>query len=69
MMVSCQHPDAVATPEFLLILDSVTDAVLEKSDVGGRLYISPDARHVIVLAGNGKTVSAYKLSDEGNFQV
>ena len=70
MMVSCQQPDAaVSAPDFLLILDYVTDAVLEKSDIGGRIYVSPDARHVVVLARNGKTVSAYKVSDEGNFQV
>src|SRR6218665_1994986 len=54
VLVNCAPaPDGSS---FHLVIDYLTDAVLKKSEIGGSFYLSPDARHLVVV-GN-QTLSA-----------
>lgn len=66
VMINCESSNvSTSSADFLLVLDYVADAVLFKFSVGGKIYVSPDSRYVVVLAKNGKTISAFKISDSG----
>src|SRR6218665_569521 len=58
VLVNCAP--APGGSSFHLVIDYLTDAVLKKSEIGGRLSLSPDARHLVVVAN--QTLSAYTIT-------
>ena len=43
----------------------MTDAVLQQIHLGGDLYVSPDARYLVVVEDDGNTISVNKILDDG----
>jgi len=66
VVISCASPDDVtAEPKKQLVLDFVTDKVIETLNVSGKLYVSPDLRNLVVLGNMGHSVSAFTIADDG----
>jgi hypothetical protein len=73
---SCLPVDAVFLPiggrlavscsgDRILILDYVTDRVLDVLKSGGDLFVSPDMRNLVMLSADENTVSVYSIADDG----
>lgn len=67
-MISCTSPDDVKSePKKQLVLDYVTQRVIEVLEVGGRPYVSPDLQNLVILGNSGNTISTYAISEDGTY--
>lgn len=69
VLVGCRSNGSEARPSFHLVLDYVTDGLLERLEVNGYSHVSPDARRVVILGDGGNTAFVFQVSDEGWFYV
>ena len=68
MVISCASPDDLtAEPKKQLVLDYVTDRVIETLELAGKSFVSPDLRSLVILSSAGKTISVYMISEDGKF--
>ena len=67
IVVFCHTPEGKDAETSQLVIDSVTDSVLQQSKIHGRPYISPDGRNVVTIDEVGDNISVYKVTDDGMF--
>jgi hypothetical protein len=52
-------------PKKQLVLDYVTDRIIETLEVAGRPYVSPDLQTLVILGNTGNTISSYAVAEDG----
>lgn len=53
----------------VVVLDYLTDEVLEMLNVTGDPYVSPDSRFLVTVDNTQRKISVYKVSDEGKLDI
>jgi hypothetical protein len=71
IVIGCAESDDVSTgATHQLVLDYVTDKVIDQLNVGGRLFTSPDLRNLVVVNKGGNTITVFNVATDGKlFQV
>ncbi len=64
-MVHCKSGGGEQDANSQLILDYITDAVLEERRLNGDPYVSPDSRFMVVVNDNGDTITVHRITDNG----
>ena len=64
-MVHCVTSLASPRRSSRLVLDYVTDKVVEYTDLGGEPHVSPDGRFMVVVNRDDNTLSVYRVHDNG----
>lgn len=68
MVVHCLGDPDKPEHSFRLVLDYVTDKVLDQEELGGEPYLSPDSRFLVTVKDDGNTVSVHRLGDDGEWE-
>ena len=69
VIVFCHSPVGEPEKTSQLILDYVTDAVLEHNDIHGEPYVSPDGRHIITIDEVGNNMRVFRVTDQGEYTL
>ena len=65
MAVHCTAPPGESPTSSRLLIDYVTDTVIQQIHLGGDLYVSPDARYLVIVEVDGNTISVNRILDDG----
>ena len=66
-MVHCLSSLSSPQRSSRLILDYVTDKVIEYTDLGGEPHVSPDGRFMVVINKADNTLAVYRIHDDGRY--
>lgn len=64
-MVYCTAPEGEDVKSSRLVLDYITDKVLDFVDLGGQPHVSPDSQYTVTVDTNTNTIAVYKVNDDG----
>ena len=67
-MVHCVNSLSSPRRSSRLLLDYVTDKVVEYTDLGGEPHISPDGRFMVVIDRDDNTLAVYRIHDNGEWR-
>ncbi|XP_023931855.1 follistatin-related protein 5 isoform X2 [Lingula anatina] len=65
VVVDCRSPAGKPPQEKQLLMDYITDAVINERDVIGQPYVSPDSRYIVSVDNKEQSVTIQRVSDEG----
>jgi len=68
VMVHCVSSLSAPHRSSRLLLDYVTDKVVEYTDLGGQPHISPDGRFMVVINSEDNTLAVYRVHDNGKLE-
>ena len=69
-MVSCAVANSTEEKRVrsrTVVLDSITDQILDQHLLPGVSYTSPDSRVLVTFSTNASTTTAYQISSNGGF--
>ena len=65
ILVHCKAASGEIEINSLLVLDYVTDKIMEQKRLNGDSFVSPDSRYVVVVDDDGDTITVHKINDDG----
>ena len=65
ILVHCKVGVGEIETNSLLVLDYVTDKVMEQKRLNGDSFVSPDSRYMVVVDDDGDTITVHKINDDG----
>ena len=65
ILVHCKAAIGEIETNSLLVLDYVTDKIMEQKRLNGDSFVSPDSRYVVVVDDDGDTITVHKINDDG----
>ena len=67
MIVQCDAPNGKEKKLNRLVLDYITDEVLEVSDLSGEPHVSPDGQYLVTVDKDTNTIAVYRVKDNGEY--
>ena len=65
MIVYCKAPIGQPQKNSRLVLDYITDKVLDYIDLAGEPYVSPDGRRMVTVDRTSNTLAVFNVNDVG----
>ena len=65
ILVHCKAAIGEIETNSLLVLDYVTDKIMEQKRLNGDSFVSPDSRYMVVVDDDGDTITVHKINDDG----
>ena len=65
MIIYCRSAVGEGGPSVRLVLDYVTDRVLEHAELEGEPHLSPDGRYLVLIDNKEDSFSVSKVNDDG----
>ena len=65
ILVHCKAAMGEIETNSLLVLDYVTDKIMEQKRLNGDSFVSPDSRYMVVVDDDGDTITVHKINDDG----
>ena len=67
MIVHCSAPSGEEKRLSRLVMDYITDEVLEVSDLAGEPHVSPDGQYLVTVDKDTNTIAVYRVKDNGEW--
>ena len=65
ILVHCKAAVGEIETNSVLVLDYVTDKIMEQKRLNGDSFVSPDSRYMVVVDDDGDTITVHKINDDG----
>ena len=65
ILVHCKAALGEIETNSVLVLDYVTDKIMEQKRLNGDSFVSPDSRYMVVVDDDGDTITVHRINDDG----
>ncbi len=65
ILVHCKAAEGEIETNSVLVLDYVTDKVMQQKRLNGDSFVSPDSRFLVVVDDDGDTITVHRVKDNG----